>query len=168
MLSRSPPATGSTPPGAPAAVTYASFQSTSPALNAAGHIAFAVINAPGQTAFVAGLAGPGVDFTDDPALFASDLDGNLSMVARLGSPMDLGNDDVRTPDFLAFYAYSGNQDGLGSGLNDLGQLGFYAQFHDGSDAVVLATIPEPAAMGLAVTPLTFVVRRRPHSASEAA
>jgi hypothetical protein len=52
---------------------------------------------------------------------------------------------------LAFRADSGNEDGRGSGLNDLGQIAFVAAFTDGTQGVFVsnrATVPEPGALGL--------------------
>ena len=54
--------------------------------------------------------------------------------------------DFRTVNSLGFTANTGNGDGRPSGFNDLGQLGFFASFTDGSQGIFvsnLVAIPDP-------------------------
>jgi hypothetical protein len=119
------------------------------------------INSRGQVAFLAYLKGAGVNFENDTALLAADAGGDLFTIARTGTPLDLGNGDVRIPDSLYYWGYSGGQDGLGSGLSDNGQVVFAADFLDGSSGVFTTTVPEPSAgFAVAIFSLAAIQRRR--------
>jgi MYXO-CTERM domain-containing protein len=119
------------------------------------------INAAGQVAMLSFLQGPGLNFETNIALVAADTDGELFTIARAGAPLDLGGGDIRTPNYLLYWGFSGGQDGYGSGLNDAGQVAFYAQFTDGSDGVFVAQIPEPSAVAFtALAALAAATARR--------
>ncbi len=45
------------------------------------------------------------------------------------------------------------------GINDLGQVAFYAQLADGRKAIIVATVPEPSGAALLITLLVVYVRR---------
>lgn len=120
---------GSQAPGTPTGVKFYSF------------ITLPVVNAGGQAAFLARLAGVGVTTANDLGIWVSDSDGNLSLVAREGNTVRLGSLDVRTIATLnLIYAPAGGEDGRILSLNDAGQLSFHATFVGGSQAIVQASI----------------------------
>lgn len=100
-----------------------------------------VLNARGQMAFEAILRGPGVDATNDSAIFAQDADGLLHLIAREGDSLDVDDGpgvDERTIAVLAFHGGTGNEDGSRSGFNDIGQLAFVANFADNTSGIFLS------------------------------
>lgn len=114
-----------------------------------------VLNSGGQLAFIAELFVPrqlerdgpvvgnpdgGVNRSNDTGLWATDLDGNLRLIAREGSPLELGPEDFRTIASLNFSGNTGNGDGGPSGFNDSGQLAFSASFTDGSSGVFVSQL----------------------------
>ncbi len=107
------------------------------------------INAHGQTAFMAGLAGPGVSDAAGNVfgLWAQDRQGKLRMIVRAGQSLEVAPGDVRTIRAIAFASGAGGEDGRAQGLNDLGQVAFRLRFTDGTSGVFLssaASVPEPA------------------------
>jgi hypothetical protein len=142
------------------------------------------LNDAGQLAFTASLAGPGVNFQNDSALWISDLDGGVTLVAREGDLFDVNDhpliEDLRTISYIEMSgaplgsgaAGSGGQDGNRSAFNEAGQLALLVGFTDGSEAIVVATlVPEPitgaalvilaavaTARGRRRTPLRFMTR----------
>jgi hypothetical protein len=134
---------GSPAPGTPDGVVFRNFGFSEEAL---------VLNAQGQVAFSAFVTGGGIDFGNDLGIWATDLDGQLQLIAREGDTFEIAPGDSRTIQYLGFVAGSGNEDGLPSGFNDLGQLAFMASFTDGSSGIFvsnLVAIPEPATLILA-------------------
>lgn len=124
------------------------------------------LNRLGQTAFIAPLVvfgGGG----GSPAIFAEDILGQLHMVVRVGDIIDVSNDPqvpmLRTVSTLQFVGQSGNNDGRRSGLNDWGQVAFYATFTDRSAGVFVSNVvavPEPGGVALAVLGAMLVGGRR--------
>lgn len=127
-----------------------------------------VLNAHGQTAFQTWLTGEGVGVLNNSGIWAENLAGELQLIARAGDVLDVSDDparpDLRTISFLRFVGGTGNEDGRGSGFNDVGQLAFSAGFTDGTSGIFvsnLVAIPEPGTMALAgVTVLGLIVRGR--------
>jgi len=146
---------GNQAPGTPEGVFFRSL--STPALNNAG-----------QTAFSGFLAGTGVDGSNDRGIWAEDLQGVLTLIARTGDLLDVDDGlgtDFRTIRFLSFAGGTGNGDGRNRGFNDLGQFAFSATFTDGTSGVFvsnLVAVPEPTAWVLAVAGLLGlgVLRRR--------
>ena len=113
------------------------------------------INENGQIAFQARLGGDGVSFNNDEAIFATDTDGILQLIARDGDLLDLSDDptipDVRQIDQLGFIGSSGDGDGLASGFNNLGEVAFQARFDrdsirfNGDGIFVSSLVAEPKA-----------------------
>ena len=112
------------------------------------------LNDSGQLAFRANLFGEGVDeeFNDnDTAIFATNVDGEVVLIAREGEMFDVDDDpmveDLRRVTFLTFVDDTGNGDGRSSGFNDLGQIAFRLNFDGGTSGVfvsnLVATVPEP-------------------------
>jgi len=126
-----------------------------------------VLNGAGQTAFRAGLTGTGVDGNNDEGIFAEDLLGVLTLIAREGDLLDVDDGigiDLRTISTIGFSGATGNEDGRASGFNDLGQLVFSASFTDGTSGIFvsnLVAVPEPASLTLlALGGLSLLHRRR--------
>jgi hypothetical protein len=104
-----------------------------------------VLNNAGQVASVQGLAGPGVDSTNDFGIWATDQSGALQLVVRKGNDLEVAPGDVRTISDLSFVGDTGNANGWPSAFNNVGQLAFWASFTDGSQGVFVsnkvATVP---------------------------
>ncbi len=121
--------------GEPAPGTGADFGDLFPenvALTGAGRISMQV-----------GLAGAGVNASNDEAIFAQNADGALVLVARAGDAFDVDPSaavDNRTIAALSVQLDSGGGDGRSRGMNDANQLVFRAAFTDGTEAIILATL----------------------------
>jgi len=125
--------------GAPG--TSASFRSISdPILNGAGQVAFSSF-----------LTGSGVSSNNDRGIWAQDLSGMLTLIAREGDLLDVDGGpgtDFRAIIHLSFVTGSGNEDGRASGFNELGQVAFLAIFADNSRGIFvsnLVAVPEPTS-----------------------
>jgi hypothetical protein len=102
------------------------------------------LNSRGEIAFLAFLQGP--DVTQDNAIGLWMGDGSsLRLVARDGDVLTVDG-APRTIQTLSLISGSGGEDGHPSGLSDTGQLTFGARFTDGSSAIFVTIIPEPAAL----------------------
>jgi hypothetical protein len=117
------------------------------------HPSDAVINALGQVAFTAEVAGPDITTSNDYGLWAQDRDGALRLIAREGDQFDLSDDplvpDVKTLSRFSFLGESGNDDGKPSGFNDLGQIAFEAWFTDGTGGIFISDLVATLAGDLA-------------------
>ena len=98
--------------------------------------------------------------------------GNLRLIVRQGDTIDVDDGpgiDLRTIRYLSvFSSNTGNDDGRGSGFNDLGQLAFKATFTDGATGIFVsdrvAVIPEPSSLLLAgLVGVAFILSTRVHS-----
>ncbi|GJM09323.1 MAG: hypothetical protein DHS20C11_15990 [Lysobacteraceae bacterium] len=110
-----------------------------------------------QIAFYALLAGPGVDFSNDEALFFRHADGSLSLVAREGETYDLGPAGVATihaeaasPSALRYRDNGANSDRFGiydgqqSPMTEVGTLVLWANFLGMQEfEAILRTTPDP-------------------------
>jgi hypothetical protein len=113
-----------------------------------------ILNAAGQTAFVARLTGSGIIASNDFGIWATDRSGALQLIARKGNSLEVAPGDFRTISILTFRAdpnnlSTGNSDGHPSFFNNLGQLAFLAGFTDGSAGVFVSNrvaVPEPSAI----------------------
>ena len=127
-------------------------------------------NAAGQVAFSAslGVAANDPSFNLPQGIWAEDRSGALQLIALEGQMFDVNDDplieDLRVIGNLAFTGGSGNEDGLPSGFNDLGQLAFFAEFTDGSSGVFVSNaavaIPEPGLASLLMLAATVAGLRR--------
>jgi hypothetical protein len=124
-----------------------------------------VLNATGQTAFVARLEGSGISDSNDQGIWATDRSGVLQLIAREGDLLEVAPGDFRTIagafGSLRFNTAdgngnsdhsTGNADGRPSAFNNLGQLAFYASFTDGSSGIFVSNrvaVPEPTSLLLA-------------------
>jgi hypothetical protein len=123
----------------------------------------------GQVAFYATLIGPGVTNANREGIWAQDARGTLRVIARAGQAIDVDDGpgvDLRTISFLAMRYGNTRAEGVRS-FNDVGQLGFWARFTDGTEGVFLSNlvaVPEPSghsliAIGIAfLLPLSGIVR----------
>ncbi len=138
---------GNQAPGTPEGVHFRFFSGAT-ALNNAG-----------QTAFKGSLTGTEVDGLNDFGIWAENLQGVLTLIARTGDLLNVDDGlgtDFRTISSLSFVGGTGNGDGRSSAFNDMGQLAFRADFTDGSSGMFvsnLVAVPEPTALLLAVAGL---------------
>jgi hypothetical protein len=119
--------TGSPAPGTPSGVRFAELHL--PALNSEG-----------QTAFRGNLTGSGINSNNDRGIWATDESGALQLIARKGSQLEVAPGDFRTISDLDFVSASGNGDGRASGLNNSGQLVFWARFTNGTQGVFVSSL----------------------------
>jgi hypothetical protein len=112
------------------------------------HQPFAM-NSAGQIAFGSELREIGQE-----GIWATDRQGDLQLIARTGSQIEVAPGDVRTISAItfehtvSFEVTTGGQDGLTSSLNDKGQLVFAAFFTDGSQGLFVSNavaVPEPTS-----------------------
>lgn len=158
---------GDPAPGTSDGVNFSSFRLFRDSISLA-------LNGTGQIAFRASLSGTGVNFSNDSGIWATDPNGQLTLVIREGDIIDVDNDPVlqdrRTVRTLSNLNHTGNEDGRPSSFNDRGELAFYAFFTDGSSGLFVATIsgqstvvPEPTTLWMLtimVLGLTFAGRRQ--------
>lgn len=124
-----------------------------------------VLNAAGQTVFLATVSGSGVTSLNDRGIWATDLDGELQLIVREGDSLEVAPSEFRIISTLGFIGGTGNGDGRASGFNDRGQLAFMASFTDGSSGVFvsnLVAVPEPVSLSLLVLGVisAYALRRR--------
>jgi len=128
----------------------------------------AILNDAGQVAFHALLESDDQTFSGW-SYWVTDPSGGLRLVAREGGLLDLGGGNLVTiaklPDVFdqdGAFKSLGTESGHGwLFFNDAGQLVFRAQLGDGTQAIIVATVPEPGAVtGLAVSALLLLRRRR--------
>jgi hypothetical protein len=106
----------------------------------------------GQAAFTAYFRGddvPGVAV----GIWATDRSGELQLIARVGGSIEVAPGDLRTIQQLSLVSDgTGNGDGKPSGLNNRGQVAFWALYTDGEGIFVsdVAAVPEPSAQVLAI------------------
>lgn len=102
----------------------------------------ATINAAGQTAFTAFLAGSATN-SNNQGLWAEDADHELHLIARKGDQIDLGGGDIRTLfgfNAVTFLDGTGGQSGSNNGIDADGQLVFSAFFSDASQAILVSDL----------------------------
>jgi hypothetical protein len=133
----------------------------------AGNPAFGlarVLNNVGQIATTSPLAGPGVDSTNDHGIWATDRSGAQQLIVRKGDELEVAPGDVRTISDLSFVGDTGNGNGWPSGLNNFGQVAFWASFTDGSQGVFVsnkvATMPGDFNFDGTVDAADYIVWRR--------
>ncbi len=134
-------------------------------LRFAGDAESATINDVGQAAFVARIAGSGVNSSNNTALFATLPNGDLQLVVQKGQAFDLDPSllsDLRIISSIGLLGGTSAGGGSGHSFNDDGTLVFRLSFTDGSSAIVsTSVVPEPAVPSLlAITGLLMLSRRR--------
>jgi hypothetical protein len=119
-----------------------------------GHFTHLAINARGQIAFegtfqsAGGVSGYGI-WAQDPA-------GALHLIAHTGQTINLGtksSPELRTAFAISFADPEREQ--RSSGLNDFGQLAYWAQLDDGRQAIFVSNlaVPEPGGLAFSVAAL---------------
>lgn len=106
-------------------------------------VGFPAYNDLNQVAFKSSLSGPGVEFfVNDEALWATDPNGVLQLVARTGDLFDINDDpnteDLRTIVDIGTIANSAGTGGESTSFNDTGQLAFTLRFTDATSGVFVA------------------------------
>ena len=107
-----------------------------------------VFNASGEVAFDA-------DTTAGEGIWAQNTMGQLTLIAFQGEPLQEAPGQFLVPTGFSFSGGSGNEDGLQSGFNDLGQIAFYARGVSGGNNISgifisnAAAVPEPSTCLLA-------------------
>jgi len=126
------------------------------------------LNDSGQVVFTATLAGVGVDSTNDTAIYATDRNGDLVEIVRSGQTIDVNDDplidDSRVVASIDSFIPGNLNSGIGSGLNDTGQVVFTVEFTDQSRGTFIsnrATVPEPGVgMFIGLSACLMMRRRR--------
>jgi len=119
-----------------------------------------VLNSNGQVAFIAYITGTGIDAgRNNEGIWATDLNGQLHLVARTGVPFALSGTDSAVPTVLSI-ASSDNYDIGPFVFNDSGQLVFHAEFFGSREGVFLvSTVPEPSVFwGMVVAGIVLLRR----------
>lgn len=96
------------------------------------------LNAQGLVVYRATLSGPGVDASNNTALFVWDALGTR-LVARTGTPIEVAG-QARTPATIGVLLDSGLQDGRACSLSERGVLALQASFTDGGSAILTASL----------------------------
>jgi hypothetical protein len=131
----------------------------------------------GQMAFLGELKTGvgGVSSNNRRGIWATDAEGQLQLIARVGDLLELSTGEsreIRTLSFIAGSGFSpnstGNDDGRPSGFNDRGELAFAAEFADFSRGVFVSSlvVPEPASITLILANIGLLLRRRVRKAVE--
>ena len=102
-----------------------------------------MLNDRGDLVFSSTLEGPGVTPETDYAVFAIEGGGAARKVVREGDLVEFGPGDLRPLTFFSMLAGTlSDVPGVGQ-LSDNGHLVFAANALDGTNAIVVATLPEP-------------------------
>lgn len=140
---------GDSAPGTPTGVSFSGFGQSGIAANSAGQI---IIRST--------LTGIGVDTSNNLGIWMSDPALGLVMLARKGTPFEVAPGIMKTPNDFFIYTQTGGQDGRPTGLMDVDQFAFRAQFDDGTSGVFIATVPEPATGVFGLILLSIMGDRR--------
>lgn len=134
---------GQPAPGFPVGTTFRTFSYLMP-------------NDAGQLAFLANT-------TLGVGLYATDLDGELQLVARAGTEIEVSPGDTRTVAGIGLFSLNGGQETLNSsisGFNALGELAFSVSFTDNSSGNFVAYVPEPSGLFACAILVVICARRR--------
>jgi hypothetical protein len=140
-------------PGTPSGTTFSSLRQSRYAFNDAGQVAFLAEIEGGDVNPPPGRGEPPV-LVNDHGIWGQDRSGSLRLIARAGDWIDVDQGpltDFRQISQLGF---------VDRGLNKLGQLGFSADFTDGSSGVFLTdalSVPEPGTSIIAILATNFLV-----------
>ncbi len=119
-----------------------------------------MLNSNGQVAFIAYITSTGIDAgRNNQGIWATDLSGQLHLVARTGVPFALSGADSAIATVLSI-ASSDNYEIGPFVFNDGGQLVFHAEFFGSREGVFLvSTLPEPSVLPFALAAAAFLARR---------
>ena len=124
---------------------------TNTGVNFKGFANYPFINDAGQTAFWGILIGNGVDPYNNTGIWATGLDGLLTLVIRKGDLLDVDddplNEDFRTVATVNLHPSFSRQSGGYSSFNENGQLAFRATFTDGSSGIFVADTQNSSLLG---------------------
>jgi hypothetical protein len=104
------------------------------------------LNNAGQIAFAGDVTGTGIDESNRWVIWATDVNGGVHAVVRLGDVLEVAPGDFRTISVVDFAT-------IGRGFNNRGQLAFWTIFTDGSYGVFvsdLVAVPEPVSSTLLI------------------
>lgn len=102
-----------------------------------------LVNANGQTAFVAALTGSGVTSANNLGIWAEDSSGLLTLVARTGELLDVDNTaglDERTITELSLLSSASSLGGPSPAFDTTGMLAFFAAFDDSTSGIFIADV----------------------------
>lgn len=120
---------GDAAPGTSKGVTFAAF------------VSMPQINALGQVSVLARLTGTGVNTATDMGIWTTTAKGELVLIARKGSKLQVGPLDARTITALSLIpTAAGSEDGRSNCMNGSGEVVFHATFADGSQGIFLAKV----------------------------
>lgn len=97
------------------------------------------INAVGQVALQTRLYGEGVNNDNDMGIWATDRQGNLTLIVREGEWLEVAPGDFQFIKYLRWMYSTGGEEGYGRQFNDSGQL----VFSSSTAGVFVASLPEP-------------------------
>jgi hypothetical protein len=123
---------GSQAAGAADGQIFSAF--TTPALNAAGQLAFA-----------ATLTGTGISTANDRGIWAQGLDGGLRLVAQEGGSLEVAPGMTKTISEIHFTGGGNTEDGRRIGFNDYGEVAFLATFTDGTSGLFVSDVAKASA-----------------------
>jgi hypothetical protein len=106
-------------------------------------IAMQNLNSSGESLVTATLSGPGVDATNNSALWATDPLGHFQLIARTGDAQKINGVDRLVKQVNFSMPHLG--DASVPAMNDAGQVAYQLKFTDGSVANMLATLPSVIA-----------------------
>jgi hypothetical protein len=105
------------------------------------------LNSAGQVVFLANLTGTNVNATvgNNLGIFAYNLDGSLTLLARTGDSFQVAPGDLRTitANGIGTQGASGGEDGHLCGFNASGDFVFELDFADSTSGIFIAHIPLP-------------------------
>jgi hypothetical protein len=143
---------GDQAPGMPPGINFTDIHQNSLRLNDLGQVVFLASTGGGASPIPNGI-------------WATDIDGVLQLVVRIGDSLEVAPGDFRTISQLFIVDESPNFFGTRSAFNNLGQIAFTASFTDGSQGVFvtnLVAVPEPDLLySLSLGLLAILVAQRP-------
>jgi hypothetical protein len=114
-----------------------------------------MINDNGQVAFRADLKGTGVTNSNNFAIMATDAQGQLHTLLRLGDLIDYGSSGLLPVSAMFFFKEAGSGDGRRTAFNNLGQFTLSFLINGGSAGGILVSdfvaVPEPCSVALTIT-----------------
>ncbi len=127
------------------------------------------VDSGGRFNFTGSLSGPSVDDSNDRGLWSGFGRDDALLLARKGDLLEVAPGDFRTIERFGnistagFPSSSGLEDGRRAVFNDLKEAVFTVSFTDGTEGVLVVTVPEPASWTIfAVLGIGFLIIFRRH------